>query len=73
MAAFQEKQVYKASNGRKFKCIAVDAVKATFAPMYGCVVYAKKAFARKVRVNPATKRPCVKVNANSSECVWLTA
>lgn len=68
---FKVKSVYVASNGKKFKCLSVDSVKATFAPIRGCVVFAKKAFARKLRVNLATKCQCVKVNGRG-DFVWLS-
>lgn len=70
---FELKRIYRASNGRRFKCVAVDVAKVTFAPVRGCVVFAKKAFIRKLQVNRATKRECIKINENSRELVWLTA
>jgi len=70
--AFEVKRVYTASNGKRFKCLEVDAARVVLAPLRGCVALVKKSFARSVRINQATKRQCVKVNERGS-FVWLTA
>lgn len=68
---FELKKVYKAQNGKRFKCVGITSRNVSFVPMKGFIPDNDKQFQEELRVNPANKRQCVNLGSAENP-VWLS-